>query len=296
VRICVLAAAFSLLFLTCAITSAGEKYSALIVEGQNNHGVWPTTTKMMKGYLEETGLFNVDVATTKPKGTDAGFAPEFSKYDVVLSNYNGAAWPEATQKSFVKYIRDGGGFVVVHAADNAFGNWKEYNEMIGLGGWGGRNEKSGPYVYINAEGKVVRDTSAGRGGHHGPQHPFSIIVRKPDHPITRGMPREWLHGKDELYDFLRGPAENMTILATAFADKEKHRGSGRHEPMLMTLSYGKGRIFHTPMGHGIDSQECVGFIVCIQRGAEWAATGKVTQKIPKDFPGAGEVSSRKYKP
>ncbi|MEE2642062.1 MAG: ThuA domain-containing protein, partial [Planctomycetota bacterium] len=198
-----------------------------------------------------------------------------------------------TQKSFVDYIEKGGGFVVVHAANNAFGNWKEYNEIIGLGGWGGRNEKSGPYVYFNDKGEVVRDSSKGRGGHHGPQHPFAIVTRDAEHPITRGMPKAWLHEKDELYDYLRGPATNMNVLATALAAKEKG-GSGRHEPMLMTIRYGKGRVFHTPMGHGEYSQECVGFIVSLQRGAEWAATGKVTQEIPKDFPGLDEVSKRKY--
>jgi hypothetical protein len=29
-----------------------------------------------------------------------------------------------------------------------------------------------------------------------------------------------------------------------------------------------------------------------QRGTEWAATGKVTQKVPKDFPTADTVSYR----
>ena len=269
---------------------AKEKLKALIVDGQNNHGVWPKTTEMMKGFLEETGLFDVDVARTAAKGTDPDFKPDFSKYAVVLSNYNGAPWPEETRKAFIDYVRGGGGFVVVHAANNAFGNWPEYNRVIGLGGWGGRNERSGPYVYFNKD-KLVRDTSAGRGGHHGPQHPFSIIVRNPDHPITAGMPGEWMHAKDELYDLLRGPAENINVLATAYSDKAKG-GTGRHEPMIFTVDYGKGRVFHTPMGHAEYSQLCVGFITTLQRGAEWAATGKVTVPIPSDFPTADQESSR----
>jgi uncharacterized protein len=276
-----------------AFGQAGQKLKALIVDGQNNHRNWPATTKMMKKYLEETGLFTVEVATTAPQGTDAKFKPEFKKYDVVVSNYNGAAWPAETNAAFVEYVKGGGGFAVIHAANNAFGDWKEYNEMIGLGGWGDRTEKSGPYVYLDSEGKVVRDPSPGRGGSHGPQHPFQVIVRDADHPITKGMPRAWMHVNDELYDKLRGPGENMHVLATAFADSAK-KGSGRHEPMIFTVSYGKGRVFHTPMGHGNDSQECVGFITTLVRGCEWAATGKVTLPVPGDFPTADKISQRKF--
>jgi len=264
---------------------ADDKIKALVIEGQNNHGVWPKSSVMLKEFLEGTGKFSVEIVRTAPKGTDPNFKPDFSKYDVVISNYNGAPWPRETQESFVKYVKGGGGFVVIHAANNAFGNWKEYNEMIGLGGWGGRNEKSGPYVYFDESGKLVRDTSKGRGGHHGRQHPFTIIVRDTEHPITKGMPEKWLHAQDELYDLLRGPAENMHVLASAYADK-KYGGSGRHEPMIWTVKYGKGRVFHTPMGHAIPAWECPGFIATVQRGAEWAATGKVTIELPKNFPTA----------
>ena len=225
---------------------AAEPIKALIVDGQNNHAVWPTTTKMMKRYLEETKLFTVDVATAAPEGTDPDFKPDFSKYAVVISNFGhgAAAWPKETQKAFEAFVSGGGGFVVVHAADNAFPEWPAYNEMIGLGGWGGRTEKDGPYVYVNDKGEVVRDETPGSGGNHGAQWEFPVIVRDAEHPITKGMPTEWLHAKDELYDKLRGPAKNMQILATA-----ESTVTGRNEPMIFTIGYGKGRVFHTPMGH-----------------------------------------------
>ena len=283
----------SVLASSAAFAQSSSKLKALIVDGQNNHRNWPQTTQMMKKYLEDTGRFTVEVATTAPQGTDANFKPEFKRYNVVISNYNGADWPQETQAAFVEYVKNGGGFACIHAANNAFPDWREYNEMIGLGGWGGRNEKSGPYVYLDDAGKLVRDDAKGPGGHHGPQHPFQIVVRDASHPITQGMPRTWMHVNDELYDKLRGPAENMQILATTYADPAKG-GTGRHEPMIMTLSYGKGRVFHTPMGHGNDSQECVGFIITFIRGCEWAATGQVKEAIPSDFPTADKTSQRKF--
>jgi type 1 glutamine amidotransferase len=246
----------------------------------------------MKAALEKSGRFTVDVATSPGKGEDmSGFAPKFSDYDVVLSNYNGDRWSKETEHAFLDYLKNGGGFVCIHAADNSFGDWPEYNEIIGLGGWGGRNEASGPYVYINVGGAVVRDMTKGNGGNHGPQHEFEIVIRDSNHPITRGMPRVWLHAKDELYDRLRGPASHMRILATAYAPKDKG-GRDMHEPMMMVLDYGQGRIFHTPMGHADYSMQCTGFITTLLRGTEWAATGKVTIPIPADFPTRAESRSR----
>jgi type 1 glutamine amidotransferase len=260
------------------------------VDGQNNHRVWPTTTKMMKRWLEQTSLFTVDVATAAPQGTDPNFKPDFTAYDVVISNFgHGAApWPAETRQAFEAFVSGGGGFVVIHAADNSFPEWPAYNEMIGLGGWGNRSEKDGPYVYLNAAGETVRDDSPGPGGNHGAQWEFPVVIRDADHPVTKGMPVEWLHAKDELYDKLRGPARNMRILATA-----ESQVTGRHEPMIFTIEYGQGRVFHTPMGHAEYSMECVGFITTLQRGTQWAATGEVTIPIPDDFPTATEVRSRK---
>ena len=299
---------------------ANEPQKALIIDGQNNHADWPKTTQMMKRYLEEHGNYKVDVARTKytwngkkhlnefplsdgkeyqelpkPKA-DPDYRPKFSDYDVVISNFgfNAADWPDATKKDLQDYVSGGGGFVVVHAADNSFGQWKEFNQMIGLGGWGGRNEKSGPYVYLDSDGQEIRDTSPGSGGGHGPQHEFQIVSRASEHPIMKGLPNSWLHAKDELYHGLRGPAENMTILATAFSAK-KFRGTERNEPMIMTLDYGKGRVFHTPMGHADYSMECVGFITVFVRGCQWASEStQPMMPAPDNFPTRDKSSSTKF--
>jgi type 1 glutamine amidotransferase len=268
------------------------KLRALIVDGQNNHD-WKVTTPILRQILESSGRFTVDVATSPPSGQDmSGFRPKFSDYDVVVSNYNGARWPAATERDFESYVAGGGGFVSVHAANNAFPDWPEYNRMIGLGGWEGRTEKSGPYVYYRGEdaSQLTRDSSPGPGGHHGPQHEFQVRIRDREHPITNGLPALWMHTKDELYDSLRGPAEAMHILATAYSAPQQG-GTGRHEPMLMTLQYGSGRVFHTVLGHADYSMKCVGFITTLQRGAEWAATGEVTIPVPDDFPTADKPRS-----
>lgn len=277
---------------------------ALIVTGQNSQWhPWELSSPILKQMLEQTGLFKVDMAISPPG--DEGikdFRPDFARYDVLVLNYDNAGregWSKETEEAFVEYVKGGGGVVVYHGSNNSFPKWKQYNEITGLGGWGGRDEKSGPMVRWR-DGKVVLDYSPGAGGSHGPAHAFQIVTRAKDHPVMRGLPEKWMHAKDELYTQLRGPAKNLTVLATAYSDPEK-KGTGEHEPILFTIDYGKGRVFHTTLGHARDlpltALECVGFITTFQRGTEWAATGKVTQEVPADFPTATEVRRWKnYRP
>ena len=260
---------------------------ALIVTGQNYHP-WKVTSAALKQMLEDTGLFQADIAVSPPaKASLKAFKPNFAAYQLVVLDYSGDDWPSSTQKAFTAYVKNGGGVVVYHSANNTFPEWPEYNEIIGLAGWGERTDKAGPYVYWK-DGKEVRDAGPGVCGYHGPEHAFLVVNREPNHPITAGLPPNWMHGSDELYGLLRGPARNMTVLATAYFAPEQS-GTGRNEPVLFTINYGAGRVFHTVLGHARPdgpqpALECVGFIVTFRRGAEWAATGKVTQKAPADFP------------
>ena len=181
----------TLIGILSTLTVFGQnKIEALIVDGQNNHDQWPKITHMLKEHLEDTDLFSVDVARSaytwkgdeylsefkiagvgkttaleEPKA-DPNYRPNFSAYDVVICNFgwNAAPWPDKTQQDFEKYMKKGGGLVVIHAANNSFPQWKAYNQMIGLGGWGDRTEKDGPLVYYNDSGNLVRSNRPGKAG------------------------------------------------------------------------------------------------------------------------------------
>ena len=275
--------------------ATAQDIKVLIVDGQNNHK-WAAMTPFMKKQLLKTGLFKVDVSTSPPKGKkgpdiDAAWAawrPAFKDYDVVVSNYNGQSWPKEVNEAFAAYVNGGGGVLIIHAANNAFRSWKEYDKMIGLG-W--RNNKHDKRLYVDNDGKtVIVPKGKGKGAGHGPQHEFPIIIRDSAHPITKGMPKTWRHAKDELYHGQRGPAADMQVLATAFSDKAK-RGTGVHEPMLWIIPHGKGQVVTNVMGHeNGQALQCVGFITIMNRSCEWLATGKVSTSIPANFPTADKVS------
>ena len=281
-----------LAFLAIAVMNAAP-IRVMLLDGQSGgpYHDWRATTPVLKNELEQTGLFQVDVVTAPASGGDfSNFHPDFKQYQVVVSNLDSPEWPADLMASFEQYVKNGGGLVVVHAADNAFANWPAYNEMIGIGGWRGRTEKAGPMWYYK-DGKLVSDPTPGSAGSHGARNPYQVTAQDPQHPILKGLPKVWMHVGDELYATLRGPGQNMKVLATAHSEPA-NKGTGHDEPILMVINYGKGRVFHTTMGHDVAALRGVGFITTFQRGTEWAATGKVTQKVPPDFPTAEKVSTR----
>lgn len=293
---------FVLLLSLAACSIQRQPVRGVIITGQNNHN-WPVSSEALRLSLEQSGLFEMDLAVSPPAGTPMdSFRVDFSRYELVVLDYNGDPWPEEMRQDFLDYVDSGGGVIVYHAADNAFSGWEAYNRIIALGGWEGRDERSGPYQYWQ-DGALVRDPAPGRGGSHGARHPYVLTCRRgAGHPILKGLPAQWMHAEDELYDRMRGPGQIGDLLCTAWADPELG-GSGREEPLVFTVEYGKARIFHTMLGHAGPTLEdnpamqCTGFQVLLLRAAEWCARGRVTQKVPADFPTAEAVSLRPaYRP
>ncbi|MFT7486277.1 MAG: hypothetical protein ACI9F9_002132 [Candidatus Paceibacteria bacterium] len=270
------------------------KLRALIIDGANNHD-WASMTPVMSATLKACGRFEVVVSSLpKNDGTKEAWAawkPDFGKYDVIISNYNDGGkcrWPAERRTEFEKYMQAGGAFVSVHAADNSSEDWPAYNEMIAVGGWGGRNAQKSGSLLRKKNGVWSADTAPdSASGGHGARWAFPVRNEAPEHPIMRGIPELWMHAPDELYNTLRGPCKNVTVLASS-PSKE----TGVDEPMAMIIEYGKGRVFHLPMGHVGDPEtlRCVGFQTLLVRGTEFVATGKVSIALPSLFPGTDKVS------
>jgi type 1 glutamine amidotransferase len=277
--------------------AARTKLRILVVDGINNHD-WRTATAGISRILFATGLFSVDVSTTPPREARPeqwdDWSPAFANYDAVINNFNGGEseagvqWPGRVRDSLESYLRSGGGLVAFHAANNAFLPWHAYNEMIGLG-W--RNKTFGRGIRISDDGEVVYIP---QGTGMDPGHPdrmnFQIHVRDVQHPITRDMPKVWMHPSEQLTHGQHGPAEGLTILTYASSPV-----SHTNEPMDWVRRYGKGRVYTTMQGHTWADEpspnlDCVGFQTIFARGVEWAATGRAKTPIPSDFPGPENVS------
>jgi len=238
------------------------KLRALIFSGRNNHD-WRTTTPHLKKLLLDTGRFDVRVVE-EPAGTTA---ETLAAYDVLVLDYNGPRWGAATEKAVEEFVRSGKGMVVVHGASWAFSGlpalgdghkrtdiiepaWPEYGDMIG-GVWSLDEPRTG----------------------HGELHSFKVQFIDPRHPIARGMEETFL-ATDELYHHMR-MRPTAKVIATAY-DNPKMRGTGKDEPVLWIVEHGKGRVFHTTLGHDLAAMSEPGFTTTFLRGTEWAATGKVT--------------------
>lgn len=158
----------------------------MMIAGADGSHYWQGACEAMKQILENSGMFRVDFAFTPPDfGGDINtFQPDFSKYDLVVINYGGPTWKESVRKDFEKYVANGGGVVIIHSSVVPMADWKEYNEIIGMAAWDGRNEKDGPYLYLK-DGQYVYDYSPGYAGYHGLQHETVIEHAAPTIPYSK---------------------------------------------------------------------------------------------------------------
>ncbi|MGE3174120.1 MAG: family 16 glycoside hydrolase [Planctomycetota bacterium] len=231
--------------------SVAEPVPVLLVTGANNHD-WQWTHGQMREALVESGRFTV--AVTADPATD--LARDLSGFAAFVLDYNGPRWGDDAEAAFLAAVRAGAGVVVVHAADNAFPGWREYEELVGL---------------------CWRD-----GTGHGAYHPFDVHVVDPTHPVTVGM-QDLRQHPDELYHRLvHTPGVELRVLLSAFSDPARG-GTGRFEPMATAGRFGKGRVFHTPLGHTWTGHAPTRATWhdpqlrwLLARGTEWAATGHVT--------------------
>lgn len=261
-----------LLPIVCGLLCAQQpavpsKIQVLIITGQNGHD-WRSVTPELRKSLEDTGRFEVRV-TEEFRGA----GPEtVAPYDLVVLNYYERRrpelwWGERAQNALLDFVRSGKGLVMYHFSVAAFDGWEEYEKLSG-GNWRPNQ------------------------GHHSPSHDFTVDIKDPDHPITRGLKKSFPQPNDELYANLRWqPADQYHVLATAWDDHSLYQGKARqpipgpglHQPMLWTVNYGKGRVFATVLGHDAEAVSSTAFITTFTRGAEWAATAAVTLHIPPEM-------------
>jgi len=224
----------------------------LLITGENNHD-WARSAPFCRDLMQGTGRFDVDL-TEAPSEALADRA-ESSAYRLYFVDYNGPAWSDAAKENFVDAVRNGTGVCILHAADNAFVGWKEYEEICAL---------------------LWRAGTA-----HGSYHKFDITVTDSQHPITRGLPPILKDHPDELYHRLVHMHDTpYQTIATAHSSLESG-GTGNDEPVLVVKTYGQGRVFHCILGHvwsggGMDTFENPDFQRILLRGCEWAATGEAT--------------------
>ncbi|MEM9381366.1 MAG: family 16 glycoside hydrolase [Planctomycetota bacterium] len=235
-----------------AAPAQAERIPVLVVSGANNHD-WEWTTPSLAAILEESGRFEVEITYEPAK--DLADRARLDALEAVVLDYNGGPWGDAAQETFLAAVKDGLGVVVIHAANNSGNGWPEYERLVG---------------------DLWR-----QGTGHGSFHAFDVEVVDRDHPVTRTLPTILKH-PDELYhNLVNVHGVDRRVLATAFSAKETG-GTGEDEPMILVRDYGKGRVFHTPLGHvwknvptSQASHRDPQFRGLVVRGTEWAARGTV---------------------
>jgi type 1 glutamine amidotransferase len=203
---------------------------------------WREVSQAIKETLDSTGQFDVRVCED-PGILDS--ATSLSRYDLVFLDLYNAATPtlsDTAKENLVRFVQEGKGLALAHLSSASFKEWDQFHKMCG------------------------RYWVMGKSG-HGPRSTFKARIANKDNPITKGL--EDFEADDELYAKLQGDGP-INVLVEADSD-----WSHKTEPLVFTVEYGKGRVFHEALGHDGKAIRNPSVQKLIQRGSAWAATGKV---------------------
>jgi hypothetical protein len=270
-----------------------EPIKVLIVDGMSNHS-WEQTTKIVRAVYALGGFFSVDVSTA-PKVAAASaweaWKPDFRQYEVVLMNYNSGDasgslnWPADKRALLEDFVKGGGGLYILHAANNSFPDWPEYNKMIATG-W--RKSGFGSAIKVESDLKLTLiPPGTGSGTEHGNRADAPIRILK-RHPINKGYPDAYLASTLEIYQYARGPAANCEVLSYAY-DGPASGNSNINWPIEILIDYGKGQVYNATPGHVWAGESMpnavrdVSFQTTLLRATEWLARKEILYPVPEDF-------------
>lgn len=235
--------------LLATLTAAAALISAAPKENRNNDTIrvlvvtgvdpahdWRTTAPAVRRVLEKDKRLAVRIVEDHEfLASDALF-----DYDVLFLHFKDnrpIAREKQIRENLVSFVKGGKGLVVFHFACGAFESWPEFGNLAGK----------------------VWDRKTG----HDPHGEFTVKIVEKEHPITRSTAD--FQTVDELYICLVGERP-VEVLATA-----RSKVTGRDHPMAFVFQYGKGRVFHTPLGHDVRAIEIPGVAELVRRGTVWAA-------------------------
>lgn len=233
--------------------------------------------------LEATGRFEVSI-TEEIRNCGPDF---FEPYDLIFIDYDGKLFPteharrfgEKTESAIYDFVAQGKGIVFYHSSVWVDPDWPdEWRKLLG--------------------GYCAMD----KGCRRCPKDDHFVEVTDPDHPITKGIDKKWMNVFDDLFSqVIVHPEAKMHVLCSIFDDIENYKvpgwppkhhpvdipdgklenlpGVNQYTPVMWTNEYGKGRVFVTTIGHW-EALDRFNFLGLLVRGAEWAATGKVTLGKP----------------
>lgn len=210
----------------------------LLVTGKDIPGHdWRQTAPVLAGIITQDARMSVTVLDDLAALGKTDLTP-FSAVVLHFMNGKDAEPGPAARDMLSRFVAGGKGLVIVHFACGAFQDWPEYRNLCGR-------------VYDPA----LRP--------HDPRGPFRVDIVSADHPITRGMAA--FDADDELYTCLAGDRP-IEVLATA-----RSKVDGKDYPMAFVLEYGRGRVFHCPLGHDVKALGMPGVAELFRRGSAWAA-------------------------